>query len=92
MKARADGKFVVGEYVFSHKEDAEKYERGLNSTAKRWEYSVCDCRSYYPGSECSDGSYGGVDSDKLNEMGASGWELVCILLNGEECVFKRVIE
>jgi len=59
---------------------------------EKWEYLVKDkdillgkdFRSFKSESEID-----GFISDKLNDMGAQGWELVVLKGNGDKYIFKR---
>lgn len=61
--------------------------------ARKWEYYIEDIqklhKSVYEGGPSV---YSGIDCEKLDQLGASGWELVCIHSDGMTGVFKRLVE
>lgn len=54
---------------------------------KRWEYMTIECRKRREAGYCDE-----IDDDYLDLQGRHGWELICVLQNGAQCVFKREIE
>lgn len=52
---------------------------------KYWEYMTIEGRKNRP----EGGFYDEIDDDYLDLQGRNGWELVCVLQNGAQCVFKK---